>query len=89
MTIAPIECEHVRIGAVIENRLERGPTLLRDADDQHVVIIPYKLQLRASGIARRRTEKERDGGVLSSASDDDGGGLQARCASSYKTLRAS
>jgi hypothetical protein len=28
---------------VIENRLERGPTILRDADDQHVVIIAQKL----------------------------------------------
>ena len=50
---SPIEGEHVRIGAVIENRLERGPTLLRDADDQHVVIIAQKLQLqgRMSGAA--------------------------------------
>ncbi len=40
--------------------------------------------LRASGIARRRTEEERAGPFSGSASDDDGGGSQARCASSSK-----
>jgi hypothetical protein len=57
--VALIECEHVRISTVIEKHLERVPTMLRDADDQHVVIIPQKVQLRASEIARRRTERER------------------------------
>jgi hypothetical protein len=57
--VALIECEHVRISTMIEQRFERVPTMLRNADDQHVVIIPQKLQLRASEIARRRTEEKR------------------------------
>ena len=41
--IAPIECQHVRIGTMIEQHLERVPTMLRDADDQHLVIIAQKV----------------------------------------------
>jgi hypothetical protein len=41
--IALIEGEHVRISTVIEKYLERVPTMLRDADDQHLVIIAQKV----------------------------------------------
>jgi hypothetical protein len=42
---------------VLETYLERVPTLLGDADDQHLVIMAQRL--RVSGITRRCTAKER------------------------------
>ena len=81
---AAIERERVGIGAVVEECLERVPTVFRDADDQHLVIISqWSCERRKSRAAARTRSEER--GVLSSASDDDGGGLQARCASSSKS----
>jgi hypothetical protein len=43
-----------------------------------------KKRLRASGIARRRTEKERAEAFFPLGAIDDGGGFTARCASSLK-----
>jgi putative hydrolase of the HAD superfamily len=43
-----------------------------------------KTPLRASAIARRRTEEERARHAVPSASEDDDGGFKARCASSGK-----
>ena len=84
--VALIECEHVRISTVIEKHLERVPTMLRDADDQHVVIIPQKGAAASVGNRAPPHGEGASRGVLSSASDDDGGGLQARCASSSKSV---
>jgi hypothetical protein len=55
--VAAVVGEHVRVGTVLETYLERVPTLLGDADDQHLVIMAQRL--RVSGITRRCTEKER------------------------------
>src|SRR4029453_9465734 len=49
--VAPIEREHLRIGTVIEKHLERVPTMLRDADDQHVVIIAQKVDPKGASDA--------------------------------------
>jgi hypothetical protein len=62
--VAAVEREHVGIGAVVENCLERVPTMFSDADDQHVVII-------AQGSCERRIRAPSHGegagrGVLSS-----------------------
>jgi hypothetical protein len=56
-SVAAVIGEHVRVGTVLETYLERVPTLLGDADDQHLVIMAQRL--RVSGITRRCTEKER------------------------------
>jgi hypothetical protein len=55
--VAVVIGEHVRVGTVLETYLERVPTLLGDADDQHLVIMAQRL--RVSGITRRCTEKKR------------------------------
>jgi hypothetical protein len=55
--VAAVVGEHVRVGTVLETYLERAPTLLGDADDQHLVIMAQRQ--RVSGIARRCTEKKR------------------------------
>jgi hypothetical protein len=47
--VALIECEHVRISTVIEKHLERVPTMLGNADDQHVDIIAQKVAAASVG----------------------------------------
>ena len=44
-----IEGEHVRISTMIEKHLERVPTMVRDANDQHVVIIAQKVVAASVG----------------------------------------
>jgi hypothetical protein len=57
---AAIEREHVGIGAVVEECLERVPTMFRDADDQHLVIISqWSCERRKSRAAARRRSEER------------------------------
>ena len=74
--IALIEGEHGRIGTVIEKHLERVPTMLRDADDQHVVIIAQKVAAASVGNRAPPHGEGASRGVLSSARIDGGGGLQ-------------
>jgi hypothetical protein len=70
--VAAVEREHVGIGAVVENCLERAPTMFSDADDQHVVIIAQGSCERRNSraVARRRSGQRR---------------LQARCAISSRS----
>jgi hypothetical protein len=48
--VARIKGEHVWIGAVIENYLERVGTVLCDTDDQHVVIIAQIVTLSGAAV---------------------------------------
>jgi hypothetical protein len=41
--VAAVERQHVGIGPVVEKCLERIPTMLSDANDQHLVIIAQRL----------------------------------------------
>ncbi len=43
--VAVVIGEHVRVGTVLETYLERVPTLLGDADDQHLVIMAQRLRV--------------------------------------------
>lgn len=54
--VAAVIREHGRVGTVVEEYLERVPTLLANAHDQHLVIMAQSL--RVTGIARRCTEEE-------------------------------
>jgi hypothetical protein len=54
--VAAVVGEHIGVGTVLETYFERVPTLFRDADDQHLVIMAQRL--RESGIARRCTEEK-------------------------------